>query len=695
MELSMQKKKIVGGCMVTKMRRLLLCCIALLALAGPSAAQIDVDHVISIGRNALYFNDYVVSISYFNRVVDARPWMAEPYLYRAIAKVSLDDYVGANDDATLSLERNPYISKSYLVRGVSRQNLKRYAEAAEDYQRGLSLAPDDGQMRYNLAVAELKLGRLDSAERTTDSLLYYNPKLNAAYALRAAISLERQDTTLALQRIAEAIRIDPMMSLPYRLRGSIAARQGQWHDAIRDVTEVLNLDGDDADLYAQRAILLYQSNNLRGAMADYTKALALDRRHKVSRYNRALLRQQVGERSLALEDWNKYLELDSTNYIARYNRAVLIVETGQNLQQAVADLDAVVRQYPSFADGLLKRAILKRKLGDRQGAEDDYWRANELIMNKRAGAKALAQARSNQQKATREASDQAIDKYAMLIEGESSSTPDARYSSRQRGRVQDRDVEVTPRPMLYLTFFSPTDSVGDISDVETCYSEIVDSYNRQQGGLALRLQSTPMALSTEQIQQLTQLLQAPEVQGEVNYYIRRGIAHSLLQDYEQAILDYNKALALDGRHGLALLARSIASMRYAEAQSSQAEVSLDLGALSSGRTRPTSSGNMTTSPVLGIVPSALQDLGQLIMLHPKSAAAYYNRAVRYTQAGDKAKALADYTHALEQNPSLAIAYYNRGLLLLSEGKTDEGISDLSKAGELGLYDAYNLIKRMH
>ena len=38
-------------------------------------------------------------------------------------------------------------------------------------------------------------------------------------------------------------------------------------------------------------------------------------------------------------------------------------------------------------------------------------------------------------------------------------------------------------------------------------------------------------------------------------------------------------------------------------------------------------------------------------------------------------------------------YYNRGLARLFLGQNEQGTRDLSKAGELGLYGAYNLIKR--
>ena len=43
---------------------------------------------------------------------------------------------------------------------------------------------------------------------------------------------------------------------------------------------------------------------------------------------------------------------------------------------------------------------------------------------------------------------------------------------------------------------------------------------------------------------------------------------------------------------------------------------------------------------------------------------------------------------------MAEAYYNRGLLYYSQGDKKSAAKDLSKAGELGLYDAYSVIKRM-
>ena len=44
----------------------------LLMLPTLAYAQINTERVMTIARNALYFEDYVLSIQYFNQVINAR-----------------------------------------------------------------------------------------------------------------------------------------------------------------------------------------------------------------------------------------------------------------------------------------------------------------------------------------------------------------------------------------------------------------------------------------------------------------------------------------------------------------------------------------------------------------------------------------------------------------------------------------------
>ena len=114
------------------MRKLIIW-LALYVCALSAFAQINTDRVLAIGRNALYFEDYVLSIQYFNQVIRSKPWLAEPYFFRAVAKINLDDYQGAEEDCTACIERNPFLAQAYYARGIARQSLENYDGAIADY----------------------------------------------------------------------------------------------------------------------------------------------------------------------------------------------------------------------------------------------------------------------------------------------------------------------------------------------------------------------------------------------------------------------------------------------------------------------------------------------------------------------------------------------------------------------------------
>ena len=106
----------------------------------------------SVGRTALYFDDYVLSIQYFNQVINAKPYLAEPYFYRAVAKLSLEDYRGAEQDCSNSINRNPFVVNAYQVRGLARVYQGHYDEAIGDFREGLRLDPDNRALRHNLIL---------------------------------------------------------------------------------------------------------------------------------------------------------------------------------------------------------------------------------------------------------------------------------------------------------------------------------------------------------------------------------------------------------------------------------------------------------------------------------------------------------------------------------------------------------------
>ena len=84
---------------------------------------------------------------------------------------------------------------------------------------------------------------------------------------------------------------------------------------------------------------------------------------------------------------------------------------------------------------------------------------------------------------------------------------------------------------------------------------------------------------------------------------------------------------------------------------------------------------------------------QVIRRQPDFVFALYNKANILCAQRDFKSAIDYYTRAIAQDIDFAEAYFNRGLTYIYIGENEKGLADLSKAGELGIYQAYNLITR--
>ena len=89
----------------------------------------------------------------------------------------------------------------------------------------------------------------------------------------------------------------------------------------------------------------------------------------------------------------------------------------------------------------------------------------------------------------------------------------------------------------------------------------------------------------------------------------------------------------------------------------------------------------------------LQYYNRVLVLKPDFPPAYYNRAYIKSLVNDLPGAIYDYGQAISLNKDFQEAYYNRGLINIYLNETENGCQDLSKAGELGLREAYYAISR--
>ena len=677
-------------------------------------AQINTDQVMNIGRNALYFEDYILSIQYFNQVIKAKPYLADPYFYRAIAKLELEDYKGAEEDCTLAIKRNPFIVDAYQVRGIARQTLKDYEGAIADYDAGLEQMPEHQVFLMNKAVCECEIGKYEQADSTYSRLLSIYPNYANAYLGRAQLRMMQKDTVAAIDDIDKSISISKNIPGAYVMRSEINMQyKKDYKAALADMDEAIKLEPHYAGYYINRAFMKYNLDDYFGAMADYDYALGLDPTNITAHFNRGLLRTEVEDNNKAIEDFSYVLRSEPDNLAARYNRALLYSKTGQ-YREAIGDLDAVLAVYPNFDAGLFARSECKRKTGDMAGGEKDYNMARELSRKKERLAEYKQDEKSTDavNDETTEPSEESaaavMNKFNTLLTVENDNEIKPKYENRTRGRIQDFNYRIDLEPMFFLSYYDRSDNV-----VENTYyiKEVTDLNSLRLLPFVLLLTNSQFRLYEDQIENHFKSIEyyngllATSTARSVDYFAR-AMDFMMVKNPAEAINDFTKAIELSPNFSLAYLGRSYAAYMQMQIDETAGQGNDNSSAYRQaattvmGQARPSLPDGMQGMPSLEsrktnvAMQQIMKDLDKVIELSPRNVYALFNKGNMYVNMQDLTAAVSCYTEAIGIKPDFGEAYYNRGLVYLQFGNKSKGIEDLSKAGELGILPSYNVLKRM-
>jgi tetratricopeptide (TPR) repeat protein len=163
-----------------------------------------------------------------------------------------------------------------------------------------------------------------------------------------------------------------------------------------------------------------------------------------------------------------------------------------------------------------------------------------------------------------------------------------------------------------------------------------------------------------------------------------------LQNYNLALEDYNKAIELDKNFILAYFGKANLEFSLSLLILSESESKFEFNA---GNFQPGIKDTYDTTLLGQPFENALKDYDKVIGIDPEFYYGWYNRSYVKCLKGDYWGAVSDLTRALELKSDLPEAYYNKGLILIYLNLKTVGCNDMSNAGELGIQDAYHVMKR--
>ena len=618
-------------------------------------AQINHKHYVLIGKLELSKENYSEAIKNFNIAIIAKPNDFEAYFLRGIAKYSLSDYSGAVDDFTRTLEIHPLYVRAYHYRGVANDRLANYADAMADYKRAISLDPFSEELHIASGSTLMHLKDYTNAIAELDTALIINPENANAYISRGIAKRYLDDLDGALADMNSAVYNDFFNIEAVARRGMIELEREDYEAAMSDFNNALHMDKDNPLIYFNRAVAYLHLGDTAAALRDYEKVNNLDQRNALTYFNRAIIYSIKNEYDVALALYNKVIEINPQNIYGYFNRGILFYKM-KDWDAAEADFTKVIELFPDFIDAWVNRAVVKFEKNDIKGAEQDQWHAKQIMAFVSEDPSNVDSLFAHYSKMD----------YNKIINFES----DFVDGNRQKTLIQFSDIDIRPRESFIVSITDNEHYYLDatLSQIKMAYI-INDLFDPKHSSLIN--DSIVDSFENQNIRTFVNGIYNFEI---YNYQRGEALFTSLLDD---------PVLGVYAGINLSVLQKAKAEITVND-KNYENSISITPKKVTESFTQQQEKPDYQQS---------LATIVNVLSKNKRNPYVWYNMGNIHLQMQEFEKAVDDYTKAIQYERNLAEAYYNRALTLLYLNNKTQAIKDLSKAGELGIQEAYVVMKR--
>lgn len=654
-------------------KRTILTLVIILSAWGAST-QYNKNYFYWMGRQFMMNNDYQEAIRTLNVLLRFDNDAYEGYFLRGIAKYNLDDLLGADADFSIAIDKNPVFTNAYTYRAITRSRLGNYDDALNDFHEAIELRPDLPGPYYSRGVTRLLNQQFEEAIKDFDMYIRHEKKVADAYVNRGICYLQLKDTVRAYENFDTAIRTNREDPNGYNRRGALYMQQKRFDEAEDDFDLAIKHDSTYMLSFFNRALVYSDTNRPMLALNDFDRVIELDSTNSLTYFNRAIVRTQIGDYNRALEDYNHVAQYSPNNVLLYYNRAGLYSQIG-SIQQAIDDYTKAISLYPDFANAYLNRSYLRAMMGDPKGARSD----------RQTAEKKIADYKSRLSDSTYSIYADTTQKFDKLLSFDAKLSGSNFESVASGGSAQDVSMKLIP--LFKFTLIRP-DSAS-VAQNGVYHAQRLEDFKQLVGNPLLTLSRKPSNIQPDSLVAMDRALLERSNREQATWVMlfERGVTQSLIKQYTNAVSTLTAAISANASNPFLYINRSTTRAEMIDfissIDNSYQRITID----SDPANRLHNSGSRTYN-----YDDAIEDINKAIKLYPDFAYSYYNRANLHAISNRLPEAYDDYTKAIELNPNFGEAYYNRGLVQIFMKDTRKGCLDLSKAGELGVENAYEALK---
>jgi tetratricopeptide (TPR) repeat protein len=258
-------------------------------------------------------------------------------------------------------------------------------QATTYYEIAWRLAPDDELVVLRLAETDLRLNRLDDAERLYLQVRARNRQNVTALDGLGKVALAQHEFAKAVEYLIQALAIDPQaaylhypLAMAYRGLGKVEkaeaelAKHGPASPTLVDpyVTELQELKTGTANLWT-RGSQQMAAGDLPGAIGTYRKLVEVNESDPVAKTYLGTALARAGNTEEAIQQFNEALKKAPTNTETNYCLGVVLAELGKD-NEAIAHFQATIKGDSQFTEAHFQLANVLMRTRNYTEAEAEY-----------------------------------------------------------------------------------------------------------------------------------------------------------------------------------------------------------------------------------------------------------------------------------------------------------------------------------
>ncbi|MBN1678043.1 MAG: tetratricopeptide repeat protein [Candidatus Thermoplasmatota archaeon] len=277
----------------------------------------------------------------------------------------------AHEKCEQYVTRHPESALGYAHRGNVEHEMGAFAKAIDTFEKALSIAPEDKEVRNNLGYAYFIAGYLDKAIESFDRALSIDPRYkhawyNKGYAYHGADMLEQ-----AVDSYRRALEIDPHDKVLWNNLGNALYNLGKYTESIPKFVEAINVDPDYEIAWNNIGNAFEKMHLHREAIPYHDRSLEIRPDFDYALYAKGVCKAVTGDLEQGYDLVLESMDLNPTYDEAWRARAEIAIQLGR-WDEALKAIEEAISINPDYDQGWVTRAEILLAVGDYEPAQASF-----------------------------------------------------------------------------------------------------------------------------------------------------------------------------------------------------------------------------------------------------------------------------------------------------------------------------------